>query len=350
MNTVLIVDDTKENIDGLRAILENDYKVYVATSGETALNIMNRISPDIVLLDIVMPGLSGFEVLSKMRQLPNVVNTPVIFITGSNSSYNESRGLKLGAVDYICKPYDPDIVCIKVKNHILNKMHRDNLGKLVSEKTAELTASRQALILGMSLLAEGRDKGTGSHINRMQKYSEVIAKYIHTNDVEFLSASEVKQIVLYSPLHDIGKVYVSDNILLKKGKLTHEEFETMKYHTVFGTEVLKKTENLMLSNSSTLRVAVEICEGHHEKYDGSGYPHGLKGDEIPISACIVAIADIYDALTSVREYKAALTHEQAYDIITKGDGRTMPEHFHPVVLDAFENTQDKFIQILDNYS
>lgn len=341
-NKVLIVDDSKENIDGLRTILDKEYQVMVALYGQKALELMEKIKPDIVLLDVVMPGLDGFDVIERMRNSKELMNIPVIFITSAGESYNEKIGLKMGAVDYILKPYDPDIVAIKVKNHIANKMNRDDLENLVELRTAELSDSHRAVILGMSLLAEGRDKGTGEHIQRMQKYTEILADYIHENHPEMLSEDEKEQIVLYAPLHDIGKVCVPDNILLKNGRLTSEEFDVIKTHTTFGTEVLRKTEYLLTSGLDTLRVAIEICESHHEKFDGTGYPNGIKGEEIPMSARIVALADIYDALTSEREYKPAFTHEQAYDIIVNGDGRTMPQHFAPEVLEAFIACHEQF--------
>lgn len=341
-NSVLLVDDSKENIDGLRSILEQDYNVYVALSGEGAMKIMERVKPDIILLDVVMPGMGGFDVLQQMKKNCSLSHIPVIFITGATDSFNEAKGLFMGAVDYISKPYDPDIVCIKVKNHIVNKMNRDNLEKLVEQRTAELSDSRKAVILGMSLLAEGRDKGTGNHIQRMQKYTEILAKQVHRNYPDILSKNELRQTILYAPLHDIGKVCVPDSILLKEGPLTQEEFELMKSHTTFGKEVLQKTENLLTSGTDTLRVAIEIAESHHEKYDGSGYPNGISGTKIPVSARIVALTDIYDALTSVREYKPAFSHEKAYDIIINGDGRTLPEHFDPIVLEAFKEVSDIF--------
>jgi putative two-component system response regulator len=340
--TVLIVDDSKDNCDGLRAILDSEYSVIVALSGEKALELMKEHNPSIVLLDVVMPGMDGMEVLERMRKTHALVNIPVIFITGASDVYNERKGLQLGAVDYVSKPYDADIIATKVRNHIANKMNRDNLERLVELRTEELSHSREAVIFGMSLLAEGRDGGTGEHIQRMQKYTEILAIYIHKAHPHILSAEEMKKIILYAPLHDIGKVCIPDSILLKPGRLTDDEYETIKTHTIFGTEVLRKTEHLLTSGSSTLRVAIEICESHHEKYDGKGYPYRLKGEEIPISARIVALADIYDALTSPREYKPAFSHEKSYDIIVNGDGRTMPEHFAPEVLEAFIACSNQF--------
>ncbi len=346
-NSVLIVDDSKENIDCLRGILDEFYKVYIATSGEMALKLMKNIRPDIILLDVVMPGIDGFEVLETLKKGEENFYIPVIFITSETSSFNEAKGLKMGAVDYIAKPYNPDIVSIKVRNQIHNKMYRDGLEKLVEQRTQELLDSRKAIIMGMSLLAESRDKGTGKHITRMQKYTEILAEKIHEMYPELLTKSDVDSIVSYAPLHDIGKVGIPDAILLKNGRLTNEEFDVIKTHTTFGADILRKTENWLQEDINTLQVAMEIAEFHHEKFDGTGYPKGLKGEEIPLSARIVTLADIYDALTSVREYKEAYLHDRALDIILVGDGRTKPEHFDPIVLETFKLVQEAFKELND---
>lgn len=344
MNSVLIVDDSKENIDSLRAILEKEYKIYAARSGEVALTVMRKVNPDLVLLDVVMPGMSGFDVLEEMKNDSQLKMIPVIFVTGAGGISDETKGVEYGAADYILKPYHPEIVYLKVKNHIINKLSRDSLERLVATRTAELSASRKAVIMGMSLLAEGRDQETGNHLQRMQQYVKIIAKYIYKKYPKVLSKEQMQSTILYAPLHDIGKVSIPDSILLKNGRLTDEEFAIIRHHTVFGAQVLKKTEKILMAGpeKDALQVAIEICEGHHERYEGSGYPNRLKGEQIPISARIVALADVYDALTSERPYKRAYTHEEAYNIITVGDGRTMPQHFAPEVLEAFINTQDRF--------
>ena len=274
-------------------------------------------------------------------------NIPVIFITSETDEFNESRGLTLGAVDYIKKPYNPNIVLIKVLNQLDNKMYRDRLEELVKLRTKELEVSREAIIMGMSMLAEGRDQSTGDHIKRMQSVTNVLAMDIHAKHPELLSLEQADNITLMAPLHDIGKVYVPDSILLKPGRLTDEEFERMKSHSFLGAEVLRKTENILLEYNDSLHTAVEIAESHHEKYSGNGYPHGLKGDEIPLSAAICALADVYDALTSHRSYKPAFTHERAKEIIFEGDGRVEAQHFNPLVLEAFINTEDEIIALSD---
>jgi len=344
-NTILIVDDSKELVDALRAILEDEYNIRVALSGEVALRVLESVKPDLMLLDVMMPGIGGFGVVEIMNQDPELKKIPVIFISAENDLYNESRGLKLGAVDYVTKPYKPEIVTIKVRNAIENKMHRDSLERLVEKRTAEVVRSRDAVLYGMSLLAESRDNVTGDHINRIKRYSELLAKELHEMYPDMLSEAEARRIAAMSPIHDIGKVRVPDSVLLKPGKLTPEEFNEIKMHTVFGGEVLRKTQQLMEIDSAEMRLMVEIAESHHERYDGSGYPSGLKGDEIPLSARIVAIADVYDALTMARPYKKAFTHEEAMDIILKGDGRTDPAHFDPRVLEALKRLWNEFLAI-----
>ena len=340
-HSVLIVDDSKENLNALRSMLEDLYIVYVAASGERALSVMDKNPPDLVLLDVVMPGIDGFEVCRRMKGDKRFIHTPVIFITGSGDSFSEAQGLMLGAVDYIVKPYNPDIVSIKVRNQIENKLHRDGLEILVEKRTEELRKSQEAIIFGMSFLAERRDLGTGEHLKRMKRISGLIATNLRQKYPDIISLTEINNIVAYSPLHDIGKVAISDTILLKPGKLTDEEFETMKTHTLQGADMLLQTKELLDSGTDNLMTAVDIALYHHEKYDGRGYPKGLKGDEIPLSARIVAIADVYDALTSKRGYKDAFTHADAMDIILNGDGRTQPEHFDPLVLEVFQLCADE---------
>jgi len=212
---------------------------------------------------------------------------------------------------------------------------------LVEERTKELRKTQEGIIFGMSLMAERRDLSTGEHLKRMKSITAILAESLHLKYPDILPThKEVNDIIAYSPLHDVGKVAISDSILLKPGRLTDEEFAIMKTHSTQGAEILIDTRELLESGADDLTVAVNIAAGHHEKFDGAGYPNGLKGDEIPLSARIVALADVYDALTSKRHYKEAFTHEKAMDIILNGDGRTMPEHFDPVILDVFKQCSD----------
>ncbi|MCL1793801.1 MAG: response regulator [Oscillospiraceae bacterium] len=348
-NTVLIVDDQEINIEILNSMLEETYDVRFACNGQEALEVLDKTEVDLVFLDLMMPVMDGFEVLENIKKDQRFRNLPVIFITSETDSFSEARGLSLGAVDYIRKPYDSNIVGIKCKNHIENKMYRDDLESIVEERTKEISVSREAIIMAMSLLAEGRDQETGEHIRRMQNYTKIIANRLYKNHPELLAKEEVSYITSMAPLHDVGKINIPDVILLKPGKLTDEEFDVMKSHTTLGAEVLKETEKLMLGYENTLHYAYEITAYHHEKYDGTGYPNGLGGDEIPISAAICSLADVYDALTSERPYKKAFSHECAMEIITAGDARVMPSHFQPAVLEAFKQAENEIVKFRNSF-
>ena len=348
-NTVLVVDDQEINVDILCSMLEDTYNVHSAYNGQEALEILDKTDVDLVFLDLQMPVMDGFETLENIKKDRRFRNLPVIFLTSETDSFSEARGLNLGAVDYIRKPYDSTIVGIKCKNHIENKIYRDNLESVVEERTKEISASREAIIMGMSLLAEGRDQDTGDHIMRMQSYTKIIANRIANDHPELLSKEDVYYITLMAPLHDIGKVYIPDIILLKPGKLTDEEFDIMKSHTTFGAEILKETESFMQGYMNPLIYAYDIAAYHHERDDGTGYPIGLGKDKIPLSAMICSISDIYDALTSERPYKKAFSHEQAMETITVGDGRVMPAHFNPIVLDAFKMAEKEIDECRKSY-
>ena len=343
-HTVMIVDDMQINLDILEAILMDKYRVLTASSGKEALQkLKTEQLPDMVLLDISMPEMSGFELIAWMATDSKLTNIPVIFVTGEQDDYSEEKGLSLGAVDYIRKPYNPDIILIKIRNHIELKTYRDDLEKAVlartreiEEKTADLQATHDAIILGMSLLSESRDKVTGAHLARIQLQTLILAKKLCELYPHKLTPEMVEKITAYSPLHDVGKVSVPDAVLNKEGKLTNEEFEQMKSHTLSGGDLLRQIAKFLPGEQSQLDCAIEISECHHEKYDGTGYPRRLKGDDIPISARIVSVSDVYDALRSPRPYKRGFTHEEALEIILVGDGRTSPQHFDPMVLEVFK--------------
>lgn len=348
-NVIMVVDDMKLNIELLSESLDDKYIIMPATSGESAIKLLERKKPDLVLLDVFMPGIGGFAVLKFMKEREDLANIPVIFVTGEHDSYSEEKGLELGAVDYIKKPFNAVIVRQKVQNHLELKAYRDNLEALVQERTKELEertmqlgASREAIIMGMSLMSDRHDGVTGEHIWRIKKYTKILADKVAESFPEILTPDMAKQISLFSPLHDVGKIGISDSVLKKTEVLTPEEFEIMKSHTLVGADMLRKTELLLTEGGgrSDLETAAEIAEYHHERYDGTGYPYGLKGEAIPLSARIVAIADVYDALRSPRQYKEAFTHEEAMRVITVGDGRTDPNHFDPKILGVFTAVQD----------
>jgi putative two-component system response regulator len=347
MHTILIVDDVQENLEILEAILEDTYKIVKANGGVKALEILYNANPDLILTDLSMPGMDGFELLEKIREDETYVSIPVIIVTGYDDVYPEEKGLGLGAVDYIRKPYEPNIIRVKIRNHIELKSYRDDLSEAVAERTRELEertqqlyAAHSAIIMGMSLLSESHDKVTGSHLLRIKQLTNIIAQKIYESYPAILNHEMVDLITTYSPLHDIGKVSVPDAVLKKSGKLTDDEFDQMKLHANGGGELLRTLSDMLPSERTQLTTAIEIAECHHERFDGTGYPSRLSGEDIPFSARIVSIADVYDALRSPRPYKRGFSHEEAVAIITKGDGRTEPSHFDPLVLKAFEETHE----------
>lgn len=347
--TLLVVDDVAANIDILFGALSEDYTVRVATDGAAALNSVKKAPPDLILLDIMMPGMDGLEVCRRLKDDPTSRAIPIIFLTALNDDADEARGLELGAVDYITKPFNPAIVRARVRNHLELKKHRDHLEELVKQRTADLERTQEATIAGMALLAEYRDPETGGHIQRTKHYVRSLAEALSEEYPDELTPANIYLLYQSSPLHDIGKVAIHDSVLLKHEELTPEEFAEMKLHTLIGSEVIRKLEVFVGANSF-LHLAREIAEFHHERWDGSGYPHGLKGEAIPLSARLMAIADIYDALISQRTYKPPYSHKRAFDIITNGDGRIQPGHFSPVILKAFRAVHQEWAQIATRFS
>jgi putative two-component system response regulator len=343
---ILIVDDAPENIQMLMETLKGEYKIVAAINGQKALQIAAKDPvPDIILLDIMMPGLDGYQVCEKLKADEKTRDIPVIFVTIMTEEEDEQKGLDMGAVDYIAKPFRPGLVKARVRNHLELKRHRDNLEELVQERTRELVLTQDATINSMATLAEYRDPETGGHIKRTQNYMKALATKLRNNPKykAFFDGKTIEQLLKSAPLHDIGKVGVPDNILLKPGKVTEEEFEEIKKHPVYGRDTIFRVE-LELGgdvDQSFLRFAREIAYTHQEKWDGSGYPQGLRGGDIPISGRLMAIADIYDALISKRVYKEPFTHSKAVEIIIEGRG----QHFDPDMVDAFLEIEEEFRQI-----
>ena len=340
--SILVVDDTETNIDILVETLGDTYEVRVALDGETALEDVAEEKPDLILLDIMMPGLDGYQVCEKLKEDPDTRNIPVIFLTAMTEEQNEAKGLALGAVDYVTKPFSPDLVKARVSNQLELKQHRDHLEELVAERTRELALTQEVTIYSLANLAETRDPETGGHILRTQRYLKALAEKLAQvpGYKEALDERTIDLLFKSAPLHDIGKVGVADSILLKPGKLTAEEFEEMKKHTVYGRNALRVAEE-KLGNNSFMRYARQIAYSHHEKWDGTGYPRGLSGDDIPISGRIMAIADVYDALISKRVYKPPFSHAKAIAIIEKDSG----SHFDPVMVMHFMTIAEDFRQI-----
>ncbi len=354
--TILIVDDTPANVSLLNNILKDRYKTKIATNGEKALKLAaSDPAPDLVLLDVMMPEMDGYEVCERLKSDDVTQDIPVVFLTAKVAVEDETKGLSLGAVDYITKPISPPIVLERVKNHLALKEARDllkNQNRILEEKVQERTRQLDELhdvaMEAMGALAESRDPETGNHIRRTQLYVKLLAEALchHPKYSSFLTPENITQLCKAAPLHDIGKVGVPDAILLKPGKLTEEEFEIMKLHTVYGRDALVAAEKKLTVPSDFLLFAKEIAYSHQEKWDGSGYPEGLAGEDIPISARLMAIADVYDALISRRVYKPPFPHEKAMAIMIEGRG----SHFDPDMLDAFVEISEECRSVAEAYA
>ncbi|WP_286263789.1 response regulator [Thalassotalea atypica] len=353
--TILVVDDTLENIEVAKGVLSQEYLVQAALNGEIALKIVEKRKPDLVLLDIMMPEMDGYEVCKKLKANEATKDIPIIFLTAKVQEEDETKGLSLGAVDYITKPISPAILKERVKNHLILKASRELLARQnevleerVIERTAQLAELQDVAMVAMGALAESRDPETGNHIRRTQHYVKALAIELAQKDkyVELLTPEVITSLFKSAPLHDIGKVGIEDSILLKPGKLTDDEFAEMRNHPAYGRDAISAAETSIDSADNFLIFAKEIAYSHHEKWDGTGYPQKLSGDDIPLSARLMAIADVYDALISKRVYKPAFSHEKAMDIIIAGKG----SHFDPEMIDCLENIADKFNHIAQQYA
>ncbi|HSI43638.1 MAG TPA: two-component system response regulator [Methylotenera sp.] len=355
--TLLVVDDTPDNLSLMSGILKDTYKVKVANSGEKALKIAETDSPpDLILLDIMMPGMDGYQTCIRLQTHSNTRHVPIIFLTAKAEVEDETYGLELGAVDYITKPITPSILLARVKTHLELKRMQDFLRDQnqfldaeVQKRTAEVMAIQDVTIHAMASLAETRDNETGNHIRRTQHYIKVLAEKLrhHPRFAHFLDDDKTLDMLFKSaPLHDIGKVGIPDRILLKPGRFEPEEFEIMKTHTTIGRDAIEHAEKQLGIEMPFLTLAKEIAYGHQEKWDGSGYPQGLAGDDIPISARLMAVADVYDALISRRVYKEGMPHEKAVEIILQGRA----QHFDPDMVDAFIELQEEFRSIAASYA
>ncbi|TYL48038.1 HD domain-containing phosphohydrolase [Marinomonas sp. IMCC 4694] len=321
---VLIVDDVPRNIDLLKGILIEKYQVQIAKSGKVALDIIERALPDIILLDIMMPDMNGFEVCERLKAHPKTADIPVIFLTAMTDSQHEQRGFNLGCVDFITKPITPLTTLSRVATHL--KLAEDNLAnkRTIEDRTRELDDALHSAIGMLGEVGQFNDTDTGVHMWRMADYGAALAKKIGWE------ASQVALLKLAAPLHDTGKVGIPDSILKSPNKLTEDEWEIMRQHTVIGYQILIK------SDAPLFKLAAEVALGHHERWDGSGYPLGLSGEDIPLSARIVALADVFDALTMERSYKRSWTIEESFEHIKKGAG----SHFDPDLVECFLSIEE----------
>jgi putative two-component system response regulator len=353
--TILVVDDTPDNLTLMAALLKDDYRVKVAHNGERALRLAQGSDPPaLVLLDIMMPGMDGYEVCRRLKADPVTESIPIIFLTARSEAEDETRGLSMGAVDYIVKPISPPVVMARIRTQLMLKSASDFLrGKSdlleseVARRTAEIQDLQDAMVLSMASLAETRDNETGNHLRRTQHYVKRLAQQLRLNPrfADELDDRCIELLFKSAPLHDIGKVGIPDSILLKPSRLDAQEFEIMKTHTTLGRDAIVHAEQALGHEVPFLRFAKEIALSHQEKWDGSGYPEALVGDAIPLSARLMALADVYDALISKRVYKPAFSHEDSVRMILEGSGT----HFDPDVAQAFEAVQEDFRQIAARY-
>ncbi|MED5524063.1 MAG: two-component system response regulator [Pseudomonadota bacterium] len=328
--TLLLVDDVPENLHILRESLKDLYHIKVATQGTKALALAKaEPRPDLILLDIMMPEMDGIAVCQALKADPLTHRVPVIFVTAMGEVEDEARGLSVGAVDYITKPISPAIVRARVATHLRLYQQEKNLEALVRERTRELEETREAIIVRLGRAAEYKDNETGMHVQRMSHYAYELARVLG------MPEDWAVLLRMAAPMHDVGKIGIPDAILQKPGKLDDSEWQVMRTHPAIGAEILKD------DTSPLMTMACKIALTHHEKFDGSGYPNRLKGEQIPLEGRIVAVADVFDALTSERPYKKAWSIEEAMALLKEEAGR----HFDPQVVAAFDQVVDKVPQI-----
>ncbi|MEW8200168.1 MAG: HD domain-containing phosphohydrolase [Candidatus Thiodiazotropha endolucinida] len=338
--TIMIVDDLPENLRLLAEILrQGGYDIRAFPSGELALRAISMVLPDLILLDVNLPGIDGYEVCRRLRTDEGITNLPILFVSGLNSTSDKVRAFNAGGIDYVTKPFQPQEILARVKVHLeLKEMHdllasrNADLSKSVAQQIRDRLDAQVSTVVAMAKLTEHRDDNTGQHINRICALSRMLAEKIHElSNCNHIDSLFIDTIFRASALHDIGKVGVPDKILLKQGPLTSDEFGIIAQHTVIGWQTLSEVVEIY-PNNAFLNMGMEIARSHHEKWDGSGYPDGLAGTAIPLSARIVAVSDVYDALRSQRPYKDPFSHDRAVDIILE----KRAVHFDPEVVDAFE--------------
>lgn len=353
---ILLVDDSPENLSVLGELLQNaGYRVKVANCGRTALHLaMQEPRPSLIMLDIVMPDMSGYEVLRDLRNNGVARDIPVIFLTAKDNDEDEERAFSEGVSDYIIKPFKPLVVLARVRNQLLVRNARlwlvDQNHALEAEVDRRMRENEQIQAVSMRALAhlaETRDNETGNHIQRTQGYVHLLATRLvdHPRFIDTLSAKYIETLVRSAPLHDIGKVGIPDHILLKPGKLSPDEWEVMKTHTLLGSEAITLAERDVDASVEFLAQAKEVVRWHHEHWNGAGYPDGLAGDAIPLSARLMALADVFDALISKRVYKEAMPFSQVWEIIADGRGK----QFDPDITDSFLAGRKEFEAIALHY-
>ena len=353
--SILIVDDSPDNLSLMAGLLLNHYTVKTAIAGSQVMKIAITEQPDVILLDIMMPDLDGYEVCRRLKADSLTSQIPVIFLTSKTDPESEQLGMTVGAVDYIMRPVTPSILLSRVKAHFMvaanaktMRINNEYLEFEVSKRTRQMAALQNVTILALASLAETRDSETGNHLKRTQYYMELLCKYLRRQPrfTDFLSPERIQFMIQCAPLHDIGKVGIPDRILLNPGRYQPSEFEIMKTHCELGRHAIANAQASAPQDGEFFEIAKQIIYSHHEKWDGSGYPLGLVEEAIPIPARLMALADVYDALICRRVYKAGMSHEQAVQIIRDGRGK----HFDPDVVDAFLALGDEFQAVATRFA
>jgi putative two-component system response regulator len=347
---IVLVDDNITNLMLGKNILTEKYDIFTVPSGEKLFLLLEKIKPDLILLDIEMPEMNGYEVIKKLKANSEAAHIPVIFLTAKNDSSSELEGLTLGAIDYISKPFSPPLLLKRIELHLLVESQKEelmdynnNLQQMVRDKTKTVLDMQNSVLKTVANLVEHRDEITGGHVERTKGYLAILldammAQHLYHDEVKSWDREFFLQ---SSQLHDLGKISIRDSILLKPDKLTPEEFEIMKNHSLFGVKIIEEIQK-ETPESSFLTYAKILAGTHHEKWNGSGYPFGLKEGNIPLPGRLMAIADVYDALISVRPYKKPLTHEEAVNIIADGKG----SHFEPDLIDLFLTVAEDFARLV----
>jgi len=343
--TVMVVDDQAQNVKILETLLHAEgYATIAARNGKEALALAAKGNPDLILLDVMMPDMDGFEAVARLKADPRTKQVPVIMVTALDDRKSKLRALEAGAEEFLSKPIDHADLSVRVRNLLRLKEYGDFLAKhnqileeQVRERTAQIEEAYRDTVFTLVRASEHKDEQTGHHLRRISHYCKVMAEAMDL-PVDVQSA-----IYHASPMHDIGKIGIPDHVLLKPGSFTPEEWIIMRSHCIQGASILAS------GTSPYTRMGTEIALNHHERWDGSGYPNGIKGDAIPLAARIMQICDVYDALRSPRPYKLSIDHARAVAIITQGDGRTRPEHFDPAVLACFVARNEQFAAIYDRH-
>jgi len=344
--TIFYVDDAVTNLTIVKNTLAETYNIFTMNSGALLLKMLEKNIPDLILLDVEMPEMNGYEAIKIIKGKKETKHIPIIFLTAMNDIESELEGLSLGAIDYIIKPFSPPLLLKRIEMHLLVESQKreliyynNNLLEMVEAKTKTVMELQNAILKTMAELVEYRDDITGGHIERTQSYLQILLNALQKHGIytEEISSWNMKLIVQSAQLHDVGKIGISDSILQKPGKLTAEEFEKVKEHTIFGERIIEKIKQ-STTEHAFLEQAKILIATHHEKWDGSGYPKGLQGEKIPLQGRLMAIADVYDALISDRPYKKAFTHREAVTVILAG----RETQFDPLLVDLFLAIADEF--------